>query len=102
MLIDLEKEYREAEREYDLAAFDTDPGMAYELTLYQDGNLGAGMEEEVLCVRSTMREIKEEIGLLDEQAFPATGGILVIAFELDDSRPTPAYLLIHKELNNIE
>lgn len=99
-MIDLTREYSMAETEYDLAAFDADPGMLYELTACYAVPDKRGIAEEVLCVRQTMSEIKDEVKRLDDKAVKKATRLVVIAYEEDDSRPVPAYLVIRKELNN--
>lgn len=98
--MDLSQEYSWAEKEYDLSAFDSNPDMLYELTVCYSSPEKKDLEEEVLCVRNTMREIKEEIRHLEDRIVPDMEGLLVIAYENDDSRPAPAYLLVRKELKN--
>lgn len=99
-MMDLSQEYARAEKEYDLSAFDSNPNMLYELTVCYSGPGKRDLEEEVLCVRNTMREIKEEIRNLEDRIVPDMEGLLVIAYENDDSRPAPAYLVVRKELKN--
>lgn len=98
-MIDLEIEYSKAEQVYDLAAFDADPNMVYELTVCYPVS---GKEDinEIISERQTMNEIKKEIQLLGDNMASKMAGIMVIAYEVDDSRPMPAYLLIQKELKN--
>lgn len=99
-MIDLSREYSCAEKEYDLSAFDSNPNMLYELTVCHRRSGKEDIDEEILCVKNTMGEIKEEIRLLEDRITPDMEGLLVIAYEEDDSRPTPAYLVIRKELRN--
>lgn len=99
-MINLEREYLEAEKAYDLVAFDADPNMVYELAVcYSDLDV-KDITEEILCERQTMREIKREITQLSDRLTPDMEGIIVIAYEVDDTRPTPAYLVVRKELRN--
>lgn len=97
-MLDLSREYSQAEREYDLAAFDANPDIFYELTVCYSSLDKKNLEEEVLCVKNTMREIKDEISGLSDRVPPEMEGIIVIAYEEDDSCPTPAYLVVRKEL----
>lgn len=99
-MMDLSQEFARAEKEYDLSAFDSNPNMLYELTVCHRCTGKEGMDEEVLCVRNTMREIKEEIRHLEDRIVSGMEGLLVIAYENDDSRPAPAYLVVRKELKN--
>lgn len=94
-MIDLDIEYSKAEQEYDLAAFDADPNMVYELTVRFPAS---GIIDEIVSERQTMNEIKTEIQLLGNSMSSKMAGIMVIAYEVDDSRPVPAYMLIQKEL----
>lgn len=95
-MIDLTREYSMAETEYDLAAFDADPGMLYELTACYAVPDKRGIAEEVLCVRQTMSEIKDEVKSLNSQVVQDMKGLMVIVYEEDDSHPVPAYLVIRK------
>lgn len=99
-MLDLSTEYSQAEREYDLAAFDANPNILYELTVCYSNQDKKSMEEEVLCVKNTMREIKDEISCLSDRVTPEMEGFIVTAYEEDDCCPTPAYLVIRKELEN--
>lgn len=99
-MINLEREYLEAERIYDLATFDSDPGIAYELTVCYSDFIKKNMREDLVCVRQTMSEIKEEIRKLGNQISLEMEGLIVIAYGIDDSCPTPAYLVVRKELRN--
>lgn len=96
-MIDLDIEYSKAEQEYDLAAFDADPNMVYELTVCYPAS-GKEDMDEIVSERQTMNEIKKEIQLLGNSMSSKMAGIMVIAYEVDDSRPVPAYMLIQKEL----
>lgn len=99
-MLDLEREFCEAEKEYDLASFDANPNIVYELMVYHSDQDKADVEEEILCERQTMREIKREIILFSENLTPGMVGIMVIAYEVDDTRPAPAYMVVRKELRN--
>lgn len=101
-MINLISEYSTAEREYNLMAFDSDPNMVYELTVCHSSSSCKNIEEDVLCIRQTMCEIKEEIELLNEQMISHIDGVIVIAYTVDDSVPVPAYLIIQKIFREIE
>lgn len=98
-MIDLEKEYTLAEKEYDLVAFDCDPNVVYELTVCHSSPTKESVEEDMYCVCQTIGEIKEEIGRLVKRAYLDMEGLMVIAFEIDDSSPVPAYLILRKDFS---
>lgn len=100
-MINLDSEYYAAERAYDLSAFDNDPDMAYELTLCYSTSDGRDAAEDVICVKQTIGEIKDAINGLTSVMTPETEGLVIIAYGVDDSHPTPAYLVVRKDFHNV-